>query len=550
MTSVDGVSLTYDAWNAVIGDQHGNAITYTADGEVRSVTGLGAAPVELRRDSEALPVAHLEGGLVARLDHWDLNPARLPLEVRESSGVSRSYIKSADGFVGILDGGLYVGAELDPQGSWLRHDASVFNAATRYGEGATAPAGTDERFLVGGMEAIAGAVNLHLPRHRTYDATTGQFQSSDPIGLNGGPHRFRYADNDPVQFVDPMGWQAQGSGTPGTPPTSTSQRPSCLPPPQVNATIELPGIPDDGGLPDLTPPYVESPTRGPASPFGRGVKVVAKVMGKGLGKIYPHAETPEEGGDSEAPSDPTPNPDDPGQPEDPSEDPEPNPDDQTPGPEEPNPPKPNPDDPKPGPDDPAPIDPDDPKPDGDEDPWWDIVVIGEGIQEWQGPILTRSQEPPPPEEEEPDGLIFYVGPGGDFALPVLPVFAGTLSGGFYVDTRGKFGLYGASGAKATIQAGGSVNADFGVNNAKTFGKRVMQLSDLLDFSEAASWGVGGGTAPVGVDGDVVLGLSADPNKAPVQGLHFSVGIPGLTLEASPPGPIVAGSLTYRFQLYP
>jgi len=51
---------------------------------------------------------------------------------------------------------------------------------------------------------------LHYNYFRTYDPGTGRYLESDPIGLNGGPNVFTYAENVPVQFIDPKGLLVSG----------------------------------------------------------------------------------------------------------------------------------------------------------------------------------------------------------------------------------------------------------------------------------------------------------------------------------------------------
>jgi RHS repeat-associated protein len=49
--------------------------------------------------------------------------------------------------------------------------------------------------------------------HRDYDPTTGRYIESDPIGLLGGSmSTYTYADDSPVQFIDPEGLMGRGAG--------------------------------------------------------------------------------------------------------------------------------------------------------------------------------------------------------------------------------------------------------------------------------------------------------------------------------------------------
>ena len=59
--------------------------------------------------------------------------------------------------------------------------------------------------FVGREGVMSDGTGLHFMRARYYDPADGRFVSSDPIGIQGGIHLYRYAVNDPVDRIDPSG---------------------------------------------------------------------------------------------------------------------------------------------------------------------------------------------------------------------------------------------------------------------------------------------------------------------------------------------------------
>ena len=65
---------------------------------------------------------------------------------------------------------------------------------------------------VGEFGVLKEENDLNFMRARFYSPMSGRFVSPDPIGVNGGVNLYRYVDNNPVTFVDPIGLSTRALG--------------------------------------------------------------------------------------------------------------------------------------------------------------------------------------------------------------------------------------------------------------------------------------------------------------------------------------------------
>ncbi len=86
-------------------------------------------------------------------------------------------------------------SRLDKTRSFGKHNAWAFGK--QFADRLTPYLYTGRRF-----SAMTGE---YWNRHRYYSPALGRFTSKDPIGFNGGMNLFRYADNNPMRWVDPWG---------------------------------------------------------------------------------------------------------------------------------------------------------------------------------------------------------------------------------------------------------------------------------------------------------------------------------------------------------
>ncbi|MCB9762542.1 MAG: hypothetical protein H6739_22275 [Alphaproteobacteria bacterium] len=204
-SAVDSAILYDDDLDGITEDHRSLFYERFPDGSLSGIGDGQGLLYSFVRDASGRVVSMDEGGAQPRRTAWRLG-GRWPLEVAQSDGTDRSYVVAEGLLLGAFDG-QWRTLVADPRGSVLRSGASVVTPDA-FG-GGLGPVADDERFLFAGLELLPDAPGLLLARHRAYDADAGHFLSTDPKGLAGGLHRFRYAEGDPLRYVDPLGFTAE-----------------------------------------------------------------------------------------------------------------------------------------------------------------------------------------------------------------------------------------------------------------------------------------------------------------------------------------------------
>lgn len=142
------------------------------------------------------------------------NGSRLMYEATGSN--DRAYIYLGDEIVGVVRGNSVWFVHNDHLGRPERISSS--SRATLWRAQNRAWDGSATIDYIGGFEVgFPGQYydvesGLWHNYHRTYDASTGRYLQSDPIGLEGGLNTYAYAANNPIRLTDPSGLVVQGSG--------------------------------------------------------------------------------------------------------------------------------------------------------------------------------------------------------------------------------------------------------------------------------------------------------------------------------------------------
>jgi len=214
--SVNGSAIQYNAWLDVVTDQRAYEYLRDASGEVAGVSANGQT-LDFLRDTDGKVLAAIDRGAKQYINSWSLDDYQRPLEIQtvapNGSAVTQLHVSA-------------LGAELNiPLVSVLKNADSLILDLSRsqafstqskttplvsaFGEivqGSNLVAATSFNFA--GLQSYENFPGIYFSHHRVYDAQTGQFLRTDPVGLLGGDHRRLYANANPVSFFDPEGYWA------------------------------------------------------------------------------------------------------------------------------------------------------------------------------------------------------------------------------------------------------------------------------------------------------------------------------------------------------
>jgi RHS repeat-associated protein len=193
-----------------------NSSTYTYDAAGRVGTIALATAGGTTTQTRSYTPADLIGGIVNTgatsgtwAYDWDQANPIAELLVQTTGGVATTLIDGNGHWAAAYSGSAAAGIGVDYYGSVIPTTGGTLHQATSYGAfGAGASAGGSLTPKLGYRGELAAGNNLYL-RARTYNPTTGQFLTRDPIdGRNGtttNTWAHAYTENSPLQHTDSAG---------------------------------------------------------------------------------------------------------------------------------------------------------------------------------------------------------------------------------------------------------------------------------------------------------------------------------------------------------
>ncbi len=202
------VAVSWDAYGGMLQDHRGWGLFRGPDGgELALADPSNVVVYELVRDALGRQVGVLD--TEASFTVWGNPEADLPLLTIDETGATVLNVAAEGLLLGQLRDGVATEAVSDLAGSLIAFDGELLELPGAFGDDAVARTTTTgtERHVYAGLAMLPDAP-YQLARQRLYDPELGRFASMDPIGLEGGDHRFNYGNGDPVGFVDPEGLSA------------------------------------------------------------------------------------------------------------------------------------------------------------------------------------------------------------------------------------------------------------------------------------------------------------------------------------------------------
>jgi len=177
---------------------------WNAENDLTRVTKNGAEVARFAYDPAGRRVEKVAGGVTTAYAYDGSDAIR---EVNGTSTLKHVYGSRMDEPLAVDDGVTVSYFHADALGSIVRKtNASGGVTLTRqydaWGRPEVAAEQSGPAFTGRGWEPEIG---LYDYRFRWYDAQAGRFTSEDPIGFTGGDNFYRYVNNRPADFRDPLG---------------------------------------------------------------------------------------------------------------------------------------------------------------------------------------------------------------------------------------------------------------------------------------------------------------------------------------------------------
>ena len=201
--TMDGLAYGFNPQAELEEDPRGYSLLRAPDGvEVEIADPASGLAYSIARDPGGNPVGVYDG-VTERIQTWGNPELDQPLVVDEVSGTTAEIVVGIEGLqIGRkAPSGAFTAAVTDALGSLVLDGNTLVGVPEAFGVGASPAAGSMQRHVYAGLESLPGTP-YQLARARVMDPTAGRFVSADPTGLDGGDHRFIYAESQPTGFVE------------------------------------------------------------------------------------------------------------------------------------------------------------------------------------------------------------------------------------------------------------------------------------------------------------------------------------------------------------